>query len=362
MSPTKFCIFTATTACAMCVAAPSRADLFAVLSTIPGILRIDSATGNVTNTYAFPDYLPPPAPSTTVGLAFDGRIVYMSRRNGGINELWRLDVRNNFWYPPAFLDTFTPTGPPVPLTGLGYLRGGFGDGTLIGVSQNPPDDPPSSIFQYFVFPGFPDPVLVNINFPPGELPPNMAAQGADVDPATGDLWIAAEEVVGQSRTPRLLRTSLSGAVLQTLTPALDPPTLVRGVGFDAGAMFIAGRHLPTVSNNIYEIDRSTGAILRSFPLPGSGIVGALTGGSVIPEPGAAFLRSSVSAALQQRGLDACLSAIKSVDANRATTSRHKDALETVQLECQTSMSPGEFLAVSHAFMEPALPSDLRDIS
>ena len=206
------------------------------------------------------------------------------------NLLLQLDVVDEIWFPPVVMDTFfNPSGQPQPVSGLGFVPGDFGIGSLIAVSRNPIDAPPSYIFKYDIFfPGFPDPI-VNVNIPVGELPLNMDAQGADVDSATGDLWIAADELGGPSRIPRLLRTDLTGAVLQTLTPLVDTPTLVRGLGFDGGAMFIAGRHLPTQTNNVYEIDRTTGAILRSFALPGPGTVGALTGGNVIPEPGAAVL-------------------------------------------------------------------------
>ena len=225
-----------------------------------------------------------------MGLAFDGRILYLNRNAGAFNLLFQLDVVDEIWYPPVVMDTFfNPSGLPQPVSGLGFVPGDYGFGSLIAVSRNPIDAPPSYIFKYDIYyPGFPDPI-VNVNVPVGELPPNMDAQGADVDSATGDLWIAADELGGPSRIPRLLRTDLTGAVLQTLTPLVDPPTIVRGLGFDGDAMFIAGRHLPTQTNNVYEIDRTTGAILRSFALPGPGTVGALTGGSVIPEPGAAVL-------------------------------------------------------------------------
>jgi hypothetical protein len=175
---------------------------------------------------------------------------------------------------------------------------------LIGVSRNPPDDPPSHIFQYPWPIGFPGPNLINVNFPLGQLPPNMAAHGADIDPTTGDLWIAVDEHMGNLIVDRhLLRTDLSGTVLETLTPMLDPIALVRGVAFDAGEMFVGGRNVVTQANTIYEIDRVTGAVLRSFTLPGSGTLGALTGGVVLPEPGGyslGLIAAAVLAAIRGR--------------------------------------------------------------
>jgi hypothetical protein len=303
MNSTKHCALFVGIGLTILATAPCRADLFAVLSTSPEILRIDSATGNVTHTYPFPDWLPF-NPTQTVGLAFDGRVVYMNRRAFGFEELWSLDVVNNFWHAPLFIDSFVPPSGQRPLSGLGFLPDGYGSGNLIGVSRNPPDDPPSHIFQYPWPIGFPGPNLINLNFPPGELPPNMAAHGADIDPTTGDLWIAVDEHVGNLIVGRhLLRTDLSGTVLETLTPMLDPVTLIRGVGFDAGGMFIAGRSLPTQTNVVYEIDRVTGAVLRSFALPGSGTLGALTGGEVLPEPGGyslGLIAAAVLAAMRGR--------------------------------------------------------------
>jgi hypothetical protein len=178
-------------ACALAaalVSAPGRADLFAVSTGGDEVLRIDTASGSVRRTYPFPDFLPPGNPPN-FALAFDGRILYLARGGGGFSELLYLDVVNHVWFPPSFVDTFSPSGPQS-LTGLGYRPDEFG-GSLIGVSRSIPlvGGPPSNIFQYPAFPFF-DPFLMNMNFPPGELPPNLVAQGADVDPVTGDLWIS----------------------------------------------------------------------------------------------------------------------------------------------------------------------------
>ena len=78
----------------------------------------------------------------------------------------------------------------------------------------------------------------------------MVAQGADYDVATGEFWITASELGAPMPNLRLLHTDLAGNVLQTLSPALGPATLMRGLGFDNGAMFIAGRDLSTSTNRV----------------------------------------------------------------------------------------------------------------
>lgn len=270
-------------------AAPCRGDLFAVMSTGRDVMRIDSATGVVTRTYTLPDYFPPPnAPA--FGLAFDGRMLYLTRGAGPLSQIWFLDVTTNVWFPPAFADTFTPSG-EQPLSGLGFRHDEFG-GSLIGVSRSFAGGPPSPshVFQYMPQPFF-DPFLINTNIPPGELPANLSAHGADIDPDTGDLWIVADQLMGQTIVGRrLIRSDLNGTVLQTLTlPNISPPVMLRGLGFDAGAMFVGGRQFMTNTNFVYEIDRSTGEIIRSFAIPGAGSLNGLAGGDVIPEPSSALL-------------------------------------------------------------------------
>jgi len=104
--------------------------------------------------------------------------------------------------------------------------------------------------------------------------------------ATGSTMRAA--TWGSAPTLRLLHTDLAGNVLQTLSPGLSPSSnLIRGLGFDNGSMFIAGRNVSTSTNFVYEIDRTSGAVLRSFALPGTTTLAALTGGTVfvpVPEP------------------------------------------------------------------------------
>ena len=288
MTLTKSCAIACLTALAILTAAPCRGDLFAVMATGNEILRIDSATGSVTRTYPFPDFLPPFS-GPSFGLAFDGRLLYVARGNGPMSQISTLDVVDHVWFPPAFVDTFTPSG-EQPLSGLGFRHDEFG-GTLIGVSRPIPGGGPlSHVFQYWPQPFF-DPFLINMNIPPGELPSNLSAHGADIDPATGDLWIAADEVMGATVLGRrFIRSDLSGTVLQTLTPpTISPPVMIRGLGFDAGAMFVGGRQFMTNTNFVYEIDRSTGAIIRSFAIPGTGSLNGLAGGDVIPEPSSALL-------------------------------------------------------------------------
>jgi hypothetical protein len=270
------------------VAAPCFADLFAVLTPQTQIVRIDSATGSVTQTYPIPDFFPA-SNSTTSGLAFDGEVLYLSQRLGNFDWLLRYDVSYDFWYPPSsFLPTLpNPTGEDQPISGLGIISNGFGGGDLIAVTRKPSTNFPSNIYQYQVFGPGPDMVFPDGNNPVGTLPLTMDAHGADVDAATGELWITATEFAGGPPTLRLLHTDISGNVLNTLPPALGSENLIRGLGFDNGSMFIAGRNLPTSANYVYEINRTNGTIVRSFALPGTGNVAALTGGTVfnpVPEP------------------------------------------------------------------------------
>lgn len=279
-------------ACAVAVAlglvAPCYADLFAMTTTGDRVMRIDSTTGAITRSYPLPDYFPPTPP--TSGMAFDGRILYLARSTPIHTDILFLDVVDHLWYPPVLAETYTPPNNSHSLGGLGFRPDEFG-GSLIGVSRFTANVGPSHIFQYPIWsqPIF-DPLLININFPPGELPANLSAHGADIDPATGDLWITADEVSGNMVLGRrLIRSDMTGAVLQTLIPAVPPVTMIRGLGFDEGAMFVAGRHLPSLTNSIFEIDQTTGAVIRSFPIPDGGLFGALTGGEVIPEPTSALL-------------------------------------------------------------------------
>jgi hypothetical protein len=280
------------------VTAPCQADLFAYVAPQDQILRIDSASGNVMQTYDIPDFLPPG--STNSGMAFDGQVLYLTRHLGAVDFLLRYDVTLDFWYPaPDFLPTVSDgNGGQQPISGLGIVPDGIGGGNLIAVTRNTAGAPPSNIFQYSV-PLFPfEPIFPDGGNPVGALPPTMDAQGADYDVATGELWITASE--GSPTNWRLLHTDIAGNVLQTLSPGLGPTSLLRGLGFVNGAMFVAGRDLPSSTNRIYEIDRTSGAVLRSFALPGSFAPSALAGGTIIPEPGSFVLMATVVAGLSLR--------------------------------------------------------------
>jgi hypothetical protein len=90
----------------------------------------------------------------------------------------------------------------------------------------------------------------------------------------------------------LLHIDLAGNVLATLSPDLGAPNLIRGLGFNNGSMFVAGRNPVAMANYVYEINRSTGEVIRSFTLPVASPVAALTGGAVfnpVPEPGSLVL-------------------------------------------------------------------------
>lgn len=285
------CFTFAALAVGLFVAAPCYADLFAYIAPQDQILRIDSASGSVTQTYDIPDFAPPG--STVSGMTFDGQVLYLTRHLGSFDFLLRYDVTLDFWYPaPDFLPTLPDSnGGQQPISGLGIVPDGFGGGNLIAVTRKPADAPASYIFQYQVIPGLFDNVFPDGSNPVGALPSAMDAQGADYDVATGELWITASELGAPTPNLRLLHTDIAGNVLQTLSPALGPASLGRGLGFDNGAMFISGRDVPTSTNRVYEIDRISGAVLRSFPLPGNFAPSALAGGTIIPEPGTIVLMS-----------------------------------------------------------------------
>src|SRR5262249_45339382 len=150
----------------------------------------DSGSGSVTQTYDIPDFFS--TGSVTSGMTFDGHVLYLTRHVGSVDFLLQYDVTFDLWYPPstALLTLPTPTGQQQPISGLGIIPDEFGGGNLVAVTRNPADAPPSYIFQYQVIPGLPD-VFPN-GSDPGELPPTIDALGADIDIATGQLWITAD--------------------------------------------------------------------------------------------------------------------------------------------------------------------------
>jgi len=282
---------------ALTSSAPCRADLFALLGSERQIVRLDSTTGAVLDAYPFDTFIP--QVTSAAGLAFDGRTLSISDPGGfAPNVLYRYDVNYGFWHLPSPIITDPGAGSDAQLNGLGFLRTENGE-WLFGVTRDLSDLPPSHLYQFFSFPpGGPDPLFSG---PPQALPAGFAAQGLDADPVTGELWIAGDQIEMQTRTPMLLRTDLTGAVLQTLVPQFDPPTLLRGVGIDGDKLFVAGRNLPTLSNQIYQIDRTTGAVLNTFTLSGpgntSGLIGGLAGGTIVPEPTSGLLSAGLFGAV-----------------------------------------------------------------
>src|SRR4051812_8011323 len=287
------------------VAANGRADLFVELQPQNSVVRIDSSSGAVLETYPNPIF---GSGSTTSGLAFDGQFLYMTRHNpnAGFDWLFTLDALYGAWTGPTLMSTLpNPSGQPQAISGLGVIGDPFNFETLVAVTRNPVDAPPSYILTYDMFgPPF-DPILPGPSTPAGELPMAFDAQGAEIDRATGELWIVADELTSSGRVPRLLHTDLEGNVLETLTPPLPGPTLIRGLAFDGDAMFIAGRNLPSSTNFIYQIDRTSGAIVQSFSLGSTGNIAGLAGGSLVPEPSAAAAvgLALISLALKRRRKD-----------------------------------------------------------
>ena len=258
-----------------------HADLFALFTT-GNIARINSTTGAVIDTY-------PGIGNASInsGLTFDGQRLYLNRRSNSVwEEIWAFEIATETWMPYGSLDTFNidPVGPNF-LSGLGYAAGPFGEGSLVTVSRRQTDHP-SYITEFLFFPPFGGPLL---GLPSAPLPPDIDALGADYDPATDEFWISAERVEMSSRTPVLLRADLTGNIEQELLPSLVTTAMPRGLAFDDGGMFIGVRYLPTMMNEIRKIDRSTGAVLESFLLTGDGIIAALAGGVVIPEPATRLL-------------------------------------------------------------------------
>lgn len=298
MSGTRVGLHFLLVAAALSPAALCRADLFAAIPAEGQILRINSASGAIVDAYEIPIWLPPVSPSA-MGMAFDGRWLSINVGSAGLQELWQFDVVDEYWLPGGFIDTTAvPAGPPRSIAGFGYLPNGIGGANLIGVTLRNAAVAPSYIFQFGPLPGFPNSVLPV--GPPVELPANLSALGADVDPATGELWIGVDEIIEGVNVPRLVRADYTGAILQTLTPS-GSASPIRGVGFDDGAMFIGVRNLPRQSNEIYEVDRTTGAVLRTITLQPEMRIAALAGGPVIPEPSAGMLLAvSAACALARR--------------------------------------------------------------
>ena len=269
---------------ALGVAAPCRADLFAALSAGTEILRIDSTTGDVTRTYPIPPFFPVTG-SPTMGLAFDGRILYLNRNAGTFNLLFQLDVVDEIWFPPVVMDTFfNPSGLPQPVSGLGFVPGDFGIGSLIAVSRNPTDAPPSYIFKYDIFfPGFPDPII-NVNIPVGNCHPTWMRKG--------QTSIRPRAICGSRPTSSGgLRAYRDSCVPISPAPCCKRSRLwwTRRQWFVALALMAARCSSPggTCLRKRITSMRSIARLVRFFDRLPCQVrdCRALTGGNVIPEPG-----------------------------------------------------------------------------
>jgi hypothetical protein len=279
-------------------AAPCRADLFAAIPQDNEVLRIDTVTGNIIDTIEIPDWIVMSQPTTT-GLAYDSRqFLTLNIRRGDFDELWHYDVQaDSGWMPGGPLFSFDHPADNTPsITGMGIRSDEFGYNQLVAVSRRDPSYP--SMIMKYQMPPFPwpfDPVVpIGPSLP---LPPNFAPWSADVDPITGELWIGGDEIINGINVPRLVRADMTtGDILQTFTPT-NSASPIRGVGFDAGALFIGLRNSPSRANEIYEIDRATVAVLRTITLPADKLIGGLAGGPVVPEPGFGVVISGVLLAI-----------------------------------------------------------------
>jgi hypothetical protein len=253
---------------------PCRADLFAFNPPENQIHRIDSNTGQILQSYDVP--LGPNGGTLRSGLAFDGRTLYLSRSFAApIIEILRLDVVDQQWLEPA--PVLVDLAQAVDgLAGLGFSRQPDHN-SLVGVNwggQVPGF--PIQLFEIEVFDSFPAP-FGNV-LPPFAPLFGEVGLGLDIDPDTGDIWLATRQP--EPATHVLRHLDRFGIVLDTLTlPFTNPTPIVRGVGFDNGKLFVAD-----AVRNIYEINRTDGSVIRSFTLPVAGLIGALTGGIVVPEP------------------------------------------------------------------------------
>jgi hypothetical protein len=257
---------------------PCRADLFAFSPQANQIHRIDSDSGQLLQTYDVP--LGPTGGTLRSGLAFDGRTLYLSRSIATpLVDIMRFDVIDELWLDPApvFLD---PVPPIDGLAGLGFSRQPDRQ-ALVGVNWGGPQSGfPLQLIEFEVFDSIPSP-YGNV-LPPFAPLIGEVGLGLDVDPATDDIWLVTRQP--PTATHFLHHLDRSGNLLETLTlPFTTPTPIVRGVGFDDGRLFIAD-----AIRNIYEIDRTNGNVIHSFTLPVTGIIGALTGGFVLPEPATMF--------------------------------------------------------------------------
>jgi len=281
-----------------------RADLFALGSGVPmQVHRVDTATLSITNSYVSP--FGTPVISLFSGLAFDGRYLSWTQDLSGFNELYQFDVLTEEWLPPVpIFDILFPEA----IVGLGHLGSDNGN-ALLGVTRwrflPPPELPTSRVYRIEPF---------GLALPMGELPPEYRALSLDVDPVSGEIWIAAQNTSLQriellhvgvpllnpdaplladatDETAHPLDIGPGVFIQSVLAPPL-PPGSIRGVGFDDGRMFVV-----RANRILHEIDRNTGEILRTAELPLIGLIAGLAGGTVVPEPSSALLMAAILATL-----------------------------------------------------------------
>jgi hypothetical protein len=279
-----------------------RADLFTVDSPSGDILRIDSTTLAVTKTYA--NLSGPVGAALFTGLAFDGRVLTCTRNvNLSAQEVVQFDLLTEQWLPPIEVHNVLP---PEVISGLGALRPEIGGG-LLAITTTPGSINLPAMF-YRIDPS-------GEALPLGELPVEYQALGLDVDPLTNEIWVAARHKVEnrldllQISIPQLLSSSaivadpldepqqviVGPSLVKVLSPAFPRNSPPRGVGFDHGHMFVA-----TILGPLYEVDRTTGELLRTLELSITGAVGGLTGGNVVPEPSAAMATAVAAVLLAPR--------------------------------------------------------------
>jgi hypothetical protein len=285
-----------------------RADLFALSTGMEILHRIDADTLTITQSYVEPSAFPPPSPPFS-GLAFDGRILSWTSDLSGFSELHQFDAFTEQPLPPVPLFEILP---PNTIAGLGALGPGLPglSGPLLGVTRPRlalPEPMPATIYHIDPF---------GAAYPLGDLPPEYTATGLDIDPATGEIWISARNI--NEPMAQLLNVSVfdplqsapairdddefaaaaaaaPSIIINSVLTVPLPPLSIRGVGFDEGRMYVLA-----AVRMLHEIDRTTGQILRSGPLPIDGIFAGLTGGTLVPEPTAWGLAATTLVALLVR--------------------------------------------------------------
>jgi hypothetical protein len=137
-----------------------------------------------------------------------------------------------------------------------------------------------------------DTVPSPFGYPIALLPPDRSGTALDVNPANDEIWFATRDAI--ANTQALLQIDLQGNILSESPIQIGPlgNRLVRGLGFDQGRMYVADG-----IGNFYEINPVDASTIRSFSIPVNGTIGALTGGTVVPESGTCALVSISAAAV-----------------------------------------------------------------